>query len=598
MSLSAPFRPTGSGASVAVSLGRRSALALAGCIAVARVGRAVGATGLGARLAELSGLPASEAFDNLPPRSGFLPGTLLNPDGSLLEAGIVQDGQALKTGLSASAELDGSSLLALPERIWVWPSLCWFRDRISVSATAADGTLYATGAGAHETRLKDSKWARDLMARGSELFLIDRIWQARVSLEISRGSGTGDDDWAELIQAVLDDMDRAEQRGAFEAGEHDGVDPQPDSADPGFRLNLGKSVTCAFSMVRLSRRAGPVTATRVGAAVGGRPAYVPVTETASVAMRPWTLATVSSGYYSDMATMNQPWNATSAEVAASALRSYRPTAVRGLAATPTRPLTRDLTLAFARDAARDAKSRRARLMVFYYIGHMVTYDDNALALLMGDAGRTRVAGGRTEGLESMGGNLADLARAMVAIGRRADPPRGELELADLYEALASGGVPFILLVDGCMQAEAFAAFRERLGLVIGPHQESELFVGPGSAPQALRRFTDGLMHFADGQSYLSSRNPVVLGSAPGTVANPLRNPVWEWGAPAGSLGQLRRQYRSALQAPGRPPLAGPVAELVGADRPDRRNQPQGHRVLERLAAPAFGQGDRTLNARA
>jgi hypothetical protein len=516
------------------NLARRSALALAGAVGFVRSGQSARPNGLAMRLAEISGLPGPEIFENLPSRTGFLPGTFLNPDGSLLDVGTVEDDQAARTGLSTSAELDTESF-SPPERFWIWPFVGRFRDRLTVTAGITDGALHVAGRETYSRHLEDSRSAQDLLARGLEPLLIDRAWRAQITLDIGRRSGVDDEAWAEVIRAVQADADAAEQKGAFDRQEHDSIDPAPEPDDASFRLTLGKRVTCAYSVVKLSRGGKTFLAVRGRTESSALPTYAAVKEPPSASIRPWTLATVSSGWYSEMATMNQPWNAISAKVAAAALRSYHPVASSELVATRERPLAKELTLAYARQVAKDAKSRRGHLIVFYYIGHMVTYEDNSLALLMGDAGRTRLPAAQSDGLAKMGGNLADLSRMMSAIQRKAQPPKGELELSSLYQALASGGLPFILLVDGCMQAAAFAEFRERLGLVIGPDQENELFVGQGSATDALRQFTDGLVHFADRQPYLSSANPVVLGAAPGTVANPLRNPVWQWGAPVGPL---------------------------------------------------------------
>jgi hypothetical protein len=486
------------------------------------------------KLAEKQRLPANEVFENIPPKAEMYPGTLLNPDGTVLDIGSIDDDRLKATHLSAEAEVDPSSF-GSSAAVYVWPFLNRYRDRLTIGAAVSDAGYYIVPSDSYAVLVADSKAAKAVLQRGAGLQLVDRAWSGRLTLRISRKSGVDDTSWAELVAAVGDDIDQAAQRAAVDAEDADRVIDPPTEDATSFNLAIGKPVVCAYSLVELRRVDRAVAPRRLlvgGSADQLMPRALP---TPPRAPRPWTLATVSSGWYSAMATMNQPWNGESAAVLAGALASYQPAASLHLAATREQPLTSEATLQFARQVAEDAKRRHARLVVFYYVGHMVTYEDNSLALLMGDAGRTRVAARRVGDLAPMGGNLAELARSLGTIARKAAPPLGELDVADLYDAIASTGTAFVLLIDGCMQADKFASFRERLGLVIGPKQESELFVGPGTATDALRSFADGLRHFPDGQSYLSSKNPVVLGAAPGTIASVQENPTWRWGAPVGPL---------------------------------------------------------------
>jgi hypothetical protein len=429
-------------------------------------------------------------------------------------------------------------------------------QQIRVSADITDAALDAIKPGSVAERVEDSDATKELIDHGIQPFLIDRVWQGHVQLIVSRNRGIGDDAWVEITNAARSDMDPTSSfsRGAFS-------DPQLSiqEGQPSFPLDFKDPVVFAYSVLRLDRpgAVGPnaASSTRVLAGNLERLGAPPV-ESPTTAPRPWALATISAGWYSLMATMNQVWNSTSAATVEKSLSAYRPAFIRRLEATRERPLSRESTLAFVRSLALDAQKSQARLLVLYCIGHMVTHGDNTLALLMGDATPASDKSRPPDEFSGMGGNLADLARAATAIQRKLEPPQGELQLGDLYDAAASGEIPFALVIDGCLEALAFAKFRDRRGLIIGPKQVQQVFVGPGSPESAISKFSDRLRHFPDDQPFLSSRNPVILGAAPGTFANERDNPIWEWGAPVGPLASyIAITVQRSRFWPNRPSLA-------------------------------------------
>lgn len=504
-------------------------------------------------LARLTSIPSGELVQNLPPRTDIYPGSLLNPDLSILDAGGIDDNDLQSRGMSLRATIAPESFST--DAVWKWPFLNRFRDKIQVSAEVTDAASHAIEPGSLNERLNQSEAAKALIRRGIEPFLVDRVWQGHVRLVVSRKPNVSDQAWDEVADAARGDMDPASRRGAYSMAEL-----SIKEGEPSFALSFNDPIVFAYSVLKARGRdtigSNGSFATRLQSADLKRLVSSSVIETPPMAPRPWVLATVSSGWYSRMATMDQPWNSASAASAAASLSAYRPSLVRQLEATRERTLTQESTLAFVRSAVLDAKKNRARLLVLYYIGHMVTHDDDTLALLMGDAGPSRSSAAAPADLSAMGGNLADLARSMSAIQRKVAPPPGELQLSDLYDAVASGGVPFVLIVDGCLEAPDFGAFRDRLGLVIGPRQLTELYIGNGSPAAALSSFADRLRHFPDGQAFLSSWNPVILGAAPGTFAYERENPNWEWGAPVGPLASyIAMTVERSKLWPDRPPLA-------------------------------------------
>ncbi|MBV8589502.1 MAG: hypothetical protein JO212_05485 [Acetobacteraceae bacterium] len=523
---------------------------------------AIGAT-LSDELSRLIGVPAAELIPNLPPRTDRLPGALFNPDSSILDIGSINDADLRSSGLSLRAALAPESFSS--EAVWRWPFLSRYRDKFQISVEITGAASYAIKS--ISERLDDSESARELIDHGIQPILIDRVWQGYIQLIVSRKLGVSDNAWAEVINAVRHDMDPTSptNRDACSDSELSIKEGQLGFAlsvqwfDPVQQTCRSDPVVFAYSALRLGRP-GSIgsnlsSPTRVLSGELGRLGTLPA-EMPATTPRPWALATVSSGWYSLMATMNQPWNSISAATVEKSLSAYRPTFTRRLEAARERTLTREATLDFVRSVALEAKKRQARLLVLYYIGHMVTHDDDTLALLMGDATRGGGSAQSPDVFYSTGGNIADLGRAATAIRRKLQPPEGELQLGDLYDAAASGGVPFVLIVDGCLEAPKFAAFRDRLGLIIGPQQLLNVFVGPDSPENAISRFSDRLRHFPDGQPFLSSKNPVILGAAPGTVAYERENLAWEWGAPIGPLASyIATTVERSKFWPDRPSLA-------------------------------------------
>jgi len=474
-------------------------------------------------------------MQNVPPLTDTYPGSFFNPDFTILDSNRIEDEDQRATGLSLITTV-APEAFSTPDAVWQWPFLGTLRDQILVSAKVENGTMFAIMPESIAKRIDDSMAAKALIARGIKPLLIDRVWQGRVELVVSRRPGMSDTAWAQVVDAAREDIDQASRRGASEAVELVG-----DDADaPHFSLLFKDPIVFSFSVVEVEKRGSApgtsrVTARRILASELDDRRRFSMAETPPIAPRPWMLATISSGWYQRMAPLNQPWNAQSASVVAEALAKYLPLAVHSFEATRDQPLTREATLAFVRTFGEEAKRRRVKLLVVYYIGHMVTHDDQTLTVLMGDAEPSRDSVQEKGDVSTAGGNLDALARSISAIQRKLALPPGELELNDLYNTLHATGLPFILAVDGCLEVPSFAAFRDRLGLVIGPKQLVQLYIGNGSATQALHDFATRLYHFPDGQPFLKARNPVLLGAAPGTFAKQHDHPRWRWGPPVGPL---------------------------------------------------------------
>jgi len=204
------------------------------------------------KLAEKQRLPANEVFENIPPKAEMYPGTLLNPDGTVLDIGSIDDDRLKATHLSAEAEVDPSSF-GSSAAVYVWPFLNRYRDRLTIGAAVSDAGYYIVPSDSYAVLVADSKAAKAVLQRGAGLQLVDRAWSGRLTLRISRKSGVDDTSWAELVAAVGDDIDQAAQRAAVDAEDADRVIDPPTEDATSFNLAIGKPVVCAYSLVELRR---------------------------------------------------------------------------------------------------------------------------------------------------------------------------------------------------------------------------------------------------------------------------------------------------------------------------------------------------------
>src|SRR5262249_40876087 len=109
------------------------------------------------------------------------------------------------------------------------------------------------------------------------------------------------------------------------------------------------------------------------------------------------------------------------------------------------------------------------------------------------------------------------------------PRTGSLDVAVVHRRLGRGQVPFVLLVDGCLEDPSFADARQRLGIIVDARGGGPIYVGPGDAGTALRQQSPKLQPYLQDFPWLRSRNPTVLGATPGTAAYGEANPPGRYG---------------------------------------------------------------------
>ena len=349
---------------------------------------------------------------------------------------------------------------------------------------------------------------------------IQRSWRATATLEVLPGPTVSAAEWLALRKLAISDSSETVRANA-------------------------KSITLAFP-------GKPTLAFQSDANGSGLSAANLATNTARGPKR-WALATIASGRYQFLTDMQQDWNERSANLAAEALSDWRPVVSRALSPPDQNGLSRQGVLDFLSTFVRDARQARAELMVVYYVGHMERSGTGALSLLMGDAPAERMVSS-TVTTHSVG-NLRDLAQIVDQAEAELARRPGTLDVAVMHRQLERAQLPFVLLVDGCLEDPTYQEARERLGIVVDARGDEPVYVGPGDQGTALNSQLAELRNYPNDFPYLKSVAPIVLGATPGTAANQEPNPVWLLGGAVGPI--ARRLYDTVARTrwdPDRPSL--------------------------------------------
>jgi hypothetical protein len=259
---------------------------------------------------------------------------------------------------------------------------------------------------------------------------------------------------------------------------------------------------------------------------------------------PWALVTISAGFYPQVQWLQQEWNALDADVFEKALSVYRPRMQMRLRATRDQPSSSEGILEFLRSSASQAGERGAKLLVIYYIGHAVTRANGDILLLQGSITAKMLAE-----LEKSSAN-SELPKSIAGLAALSDSinlSEGFVRLADIHARLKESGIPFVLLVDGCMENNAFQSFVKSLGFTY--RKDQPMLYYSGSAPVIFHEMldlADRMRHFPDRLPYLKDTNPVIMAAKPGTVAPMKKNPEWSGGFPVGPL--TEEAYRASVRA--------------------------------------------------
>lgn len=249
--------------------------------------------------------------------------------------------------------------------------------------------------------------------------------------------------------------------------------------------------------------------------------------------------------------MQQSWNANNAQLACHTLAAYHPAFVESLYATAEQPLTPARVEAFSRALSQRARDEGCEFVLCYYIGHMFVNAGQRLAFL------------------SAGVDDAEVKKALPALQwTRGEHGDAFLPLAELHDALGSGGVPFLLLVDGCMDSKVAQARLAEGGFTYDPMRPGTMiYQGPKEllGPDDARVITGMQTDFGRTESYLRGNNPVAFAAKPGTFAVARENPSLVGGPPIAPLAYELQHWAKLFRVRdgGLPPLKVLLDRVVG-----------------------------------
>lgn len=206
--------------------------------------------------------------------------------------------------------------------------------------------------------------------------------------------------------------------------------------------------------------------------------------------------------------------------------------------------------------------------MIYYVGHMVSSRTGDLLLHMGDATPALIREMNQHGPPplvsetsplSAAGNLLDLHGQLREIANRAgvqvealgkggqspNPTPGFVTLDSLHGMAAMSGVPFALIVDGCLQDSAFTETMGALGFSYDEQDPAQFYyVGPSEVvTREAWDMATAMRNYGRQRPFLTDRNPVVLSAKPGTFAMARGNPFLIGGPAIGPLSE--RAHRLA-----------------------------------------------------
>lgn len=255
--------------------------------------------------------------------------------------------------------------------------------------------------------------------------------------------------------------------------------------------------------------------------------------------------------------LQQDWNRYSADVVEKSLAQFAPTVSTSFRSAPTNLSSADTIVSFAESIGHRGHASGARLLVFYYVGHAVTSTSGQVYLLQSGVTPESLRGLTAGQAPPRLANLGELLRVVEA----ATPvePYVALRLSDLHAALSKSNVPFVILLDGCMENAAVKQSVEGAGFRYDPQHPTLYYIGSEPLTQRLiSQVGTSLREFGQAWAYLHDANPIVFAAKPGTLAMLGEDPRWQMAPPLAPIAQRVRR----LLVPSATGSPGSLAELV------------------------------------
>ena len=498
-------------------------------------------------------------FTNLPPASSRLPGSILATRKLLVLDATDANNQDIHAGarfqLSTDDAIAASALGSLS--VPVFREAAENKQAISLELRVENGKVLEMDGPQLKRRVLESQAARDAANKGTDPLIITRAYSGQLTFVLRQRSKESGELWSRLERSGASSKDDRLHISADRATAGELTVEVRDPVVFAFEASAASFITSHLGVEPTDVQLRPVRP----ADLGGQAMKI------TAPSKSWLLATISSGHYPSLQTLRQDWNASSASLVGETLAEYAPARASSLTATEERPLSESEITGFVADVGKSARENHLQFVLVYYVGHMLTWPSGDIALILGDARDVPHFApiARKEVIDdAFGKKIGDLSRLADAISANVELlPEGFLPLRALYSDLEKMGVPFALVVDGCLRMDEFERSREALGIVSDRSGNSFFYVGTDSgATHALSQLGVLIRHAADAQPFLHSTNPVILAAKPGTYAFAIPNPDLSWGTVGPMAARLANLFRASRFDADRPTLAGLIERVV------------------------------------
>lgn len=473
-------------------------------------------------LAEQFGSVAEAVVPNIPSRSGRYPGAVLavSAQGSELlvrRAERPMDAPPVSGSLSGARLSGGNAAWQLAGR--AFGGSLQGQGSATVEVELNDIRIYEQEAGRIAEQLRQDEGVGRARASGQAVVVVTKAYEAIPIITVRQQSKSKAEDWAKL---------KAELTTAKGELTTDNVvvfrstEPQIVAYEASDAKLIAGSFSTGDVKLELKRRVssmeptGAPTPKEFGArAQGGDVAF----------------AVIASPGYTAADFGDLPEATASAALVGELLQATGATPLE----TGTDPSAKLTTEAFAAARSRwvaSLRARKPRAFVLYYAGHAVSGQAGAQYLVLGDyQGKLTndlqqttpfVPRGIAEG-PLAGSNIKDLMKAVAAAGQELSTSKpGLVAVADIHRELTEAGVPFAVVVDGCFGADAISKLREELRFT--PWGD---YYGPDDRiTPKLQEYQQALQTYGEAP-YLRSDNPVIFAARPGTLARPVKHPIYD-----------------------------------------------------------------------
>jgi hypothetical protein len=521
-------------------------------------------------LAKVLGVNPEFLHLNIPPSTGRLPGSTFVISGSLLPIDFTsRDDKDLISGDPFALDWHITTLFSGEGASGAGPLGVLFEnsEAVRIEIRAHDCRVIEMKLPVIKDRLLHSKEVLEQSARGNNPFVVVRAFEGTLETRLTKSGKESARAWDDVKESARRSS-KASQTNTTRislagTSEDEVIVSWPTPVVFAYEVQKASLITTHLGTKPDDVNFAPVSVSDLTNATPKNPKPTAKSEGTGG----WAMLTIASGYYPQVQFLNQEWNASSAGVFEDALLPYHPSSVLRLRSSADTSLTANLVLSNATQFVKHATEEGRSLVVVYYVGHTVSGASGNLWLVQSDATVDSIqdAGKTPPNLKPVGENLDQLSKIADAVqATYGDGPKGMLAVEKLCAALSEGGVRFALIIDGCMEDQAFKDMANAVGFQFNPRYPELFYVGKSDVVTTeMSDFANLLDHFGQSMPCLRSENPVILAAKPGTVALGVKNPFVEGGPPLGPLAVRAKEVVTAGLLNGEsPPLATVIKSLA------------------------------------